>query len=219
MADRKDDKPSKDKNNKEHYDWNILGDRRRGINRRDEAERQSAVPSDRRRGPDRREQSPEDQRIAPQKENGHLGGTGIEEQAVKVELPSQTDYISLVRQFVGGIAKKAGFNDIEIEKIELALDEACSNVLQHAYKFESDNRYAIEITVNNTKLDIIITDQGDSFTFTEAVVPDIEKHVSELKVGGLGIFIMQQMMDDVKYETRANNNILHMVKYIRNKAE
>jgi anti-sigma regulatory factor (Ser/Thr protein kinase) len=45
---------------------------------------------------------------------------------------------------VGGIAKNAGFSDIEIEKIELAIDEACSNVLQHAYKFESNNRLAYD---------------------------------------------------------------------------
>jgi len=198
------------------YDWEILGNRRAGADRREEQEKLAAAAGEHRRGADRRTGA--DRRISPHKQDGHLGDdTGGQDQAVKVELPSQTDYISLVRQFVGGIAKKAGFNDIEIEKIELAIDEACSNVLQHAYKFESNNRYAIEITVKNTKLDIIITDQGDSFSFNDAVVPDIEKHISELKVGGLGIFIMQQMMDEVSYETRANNNILRMVKYIRQK--
>jgi serine/threonine-protein kinase RsbW len=213
MADENEKKKNQHKDN---YDWEILGNRRKGADRREEQDRLAGGNGERRRGADRRAGA--DARIPPHRENGHLGDDeGGIEQAVKVELPSQTDYISLVRQFVGGIAKKAGFNDIEIEKIELALDEACSNVLQHAYKFEGNNRYAIEISVKNTKFDIIITDQGDSFSFHDAVVPDIEKHVSELKVGGLGIFIMQQMMDEVRYETRANSNILRLVKYIRQK--
>ena len=202
----------KDKH-QDDYDWNILGDRRKVPDRRTEERR---VTSDRRTGEDRRDG--DDRRIAPRRDGDTLKTTPVEK-TVKMELPSSTDYISLVRQFVGGIAQKAGFTEIDIEKIELALDEACSNVLQHAYKFESNNRYAIEISVKNAKLDIVITDQGDSFTFEEAVVPDIEQHVSELKVGGLGIFIMQQMMDDVKYEPSNNGNILRMAKYIKNKSQ
>jgi serine/threonine-protein kinase RsbW len=206
MADEK-------RNPQDQYDWQILGERRRPNERRaGDDQRPGNVEPD---GADRRTR--EDRRIAPQRPQDQLGADSGDEKAVKMELPTQTDYISLVRQFVGGISRKAGFGDIDIEKIELAIDEACSNVLQHAYKYESDNRYAVEITIRNTKLDIVITDQGDSFSFHDAVVPDIEQHVSELKVGGLGIFIMQQMMDDVKYETRANNNILRLTKFIHHK--
>ena len=186
-------------------------ERRKNNERRKSAERRTKA--ERRNGQDRR--------IAPKSKNDNIS-TQVEDEgrAVKVELPSQTDYISLVRQFVGGVAKKAGFNDLDIEKIELAIDEACSNVLQHAYKFASNNRYAIEIAIANSKLNIIITDQGDSFTFNGEVVPDIEKHVSELKIGGLGIFIMQQMMDEVNYESLPEcGNVLRMVKYIKTDKE
>lgn len=191
------------------YDYTKHGDRRNRVDRREERKVKSNDygGQERREGDERRETD----RIAPQ--GNHRIGTNV--QAVKVELPSQTDYISLVRQFVGGVAKKAGFTDIDIEKIELALDEACSNVLQHAYKFETNNRYEIELIVDKLKLDIIITDQGDSFQFHDHVAPDIEQHISELNVGGLGIFIMQQMMDEVRYESLPDSgNVLRMVKYI-----
>jgi len=158
-------------------------------------------------------------RIVPNVDDHTINSKSKFEQKVKIEMPSQTDYISLIRQFVGGLAYKAGFNKEDIEKIELAIDEACTNVLQHSYKFESDKRYDIEIEIKNSKLDIIITDNGDPFFFDVNEEQDTDKHISELKVGGLGIYIMQQVMDEVKYESgNGRANVLRMVKYIGEKS-
>jgi len=158
-------------------------------------------------------------RLVPNVEEHTIDAKSSFEQKVKIEMPSQTDYISLIRQFVGGLALKAGFNKEDIEKIELAIDEACTNVLQHSYKFESDKRYDIEIEIKNSKLDIVITDNGDPFFFDFEQKQDTNKHISELKVGGLGIFIMQQVMDEVKYERGdGKGNVLRLVKYIDEKS-
>ena len=111
-------------------------------------------------------------------------------------------------------AELCGFNKEEIGKIILAVDEATTNVIKHAYKYAVDKQIKIKSEFKNGKFSIIIIDQGDHFDPERVPLPDLKEYHKQKRVGGLGMFLMRKLMDDVKYEYLANQNKVTLVKYI-----
>jgi len=132
-----------------------------------------------------------------------------------LKIPSQTDNLEIIRNFVSGVAKKVGFDSEESNKIELAVDEACTNVIEHAYKHDDNQNIDIAIKIDYQKLIVIVTDKGQSFKMEEIEMPDMQSYLAELRVGGLGIYLMKTLMDEVDYQTKPGvRNEVRMVKYL-----
>jgi serine/threonine-protein kinase RsbW len=137
-----------------------------------------------------------------------------------LKIPSQTDNLELIRNFVAGIAQKVGFNEEESNKIELAVDEACTNVIEHAYQHDESRDIDIAIKIDYNKLTVVVTDRGQSFEFEEVEMPDMKSYLAELRVGGLGIYLMKTLMDEVDYRSRPGvKNEVRMVKYFLKKGK
>jgi len=135
-----------------------------------------------------------------------------------LKIPSQVDNLEIIRDFISGVAQKVGFEVDEANKIELAVDEACTNVIEHAYNNDDSNDIDIAIKLDYQKLTILVTDRGKSFKFNQVEMPDMDSYLAELRVGGLGIYLMRTLMDEVDYLTKPNgNNEVRMVKYLLNK--
>jgi len=142
----------------------------------------------------------------------------VKEKQYHLKIPSQTDNLDLIRSFVAGIAKKVGFNDEEVNKIELAVDEACTNVIEHAYQHDETKDIDIAIKIGLQKLTVVVIDQGKSFNVRQIKLPDMKDYLAELRVGGLGIYLMKTLMDEVDYQSKpGNRNEVRMVKYILGK--
>lgn len=137
----------------------------------------------------------------------------------KLLIPSQTDNLELIRSFVGSVAEKVGFGDEDVGKIELACDEACTNVIKHAYGGEhADKALDILIKIDYQKFTIIVTDHGKGFNPNQVEMPDLKEYLAELRVGGLGIYLMKTLMDEVDYDIKPGvHNQVKMVKYFVNK--
>ncbi len=137
----------------------------------------------------------------------------------KLRIPSQTDNLELIRYFVGRVAEKVGFDDEDVGKIELACDEACTNVIKHAYSDRSQlQSLDIAIKLDYQKLTLIVTDHGKGFDPQAIKIPDMKEYLAELKVGGLGIYLMKTLMDEVTYDIKPGlSNQVSMVKYFINK--
>jgi len=132
-----------------------------------------------------------------------------------LKIPSQTDNLEIIRNFVNGVAKKVGFDGEESNKIELAVDEACTNVIEHAYAHDDNQNIDIAIKIDYQKLIVIVTDKGQSFQMDEVEMPDMKSYLAELRVGGLGIYLMKTLMDEVDYQTKPGvKNEVRMVKYL-----
>jgi len=135
----------------------------------------------------------------------------------KLHIPSRAENLELIRNFVSGVARKVGFNTEDINKIELALDEACTNVIEHAYR-DSEGDIDIAIKVDYQKFTLVVTDKGRSFPFKELEMPDMKQYIAELRVGGLGIYLMKTLMDEVEYHSQPGvKNEVQMVKYLLQK--
>jgi serine/threonine-protein kinase RsbW len=138
----------------------------------------------------------------------------------QLKIPSQTDNLELIRNFVSGVAKKVGFDANDTNKIELAIDEACTNVIKHAYKHDEHQDIDIAIKIDYQKITIIVTDRGDTFRMKDVELPDMKSYLAELRVGGLGIYLMKTLMDEVDYKTDpSGQNKVQMVKYFLKKGK
>lgn len=120
-----------------------------------------------------------------------------------------------IRSFIIKHAKSFGFNDSESQNIALAVDEACSNLIKHAFKFDSEKKILIEIEKNSRFFTVKIMDDGAPFNPLEVEAPNMEDYFREYKIGGLGIQIMRKIMDEITYlpsKPSQGNNILTLKK-------
>ncbi|MCA9735240.1 MAG: ATP-binding protein [Deferribacteres bacterium] len=133
----------------------------------------------------------------------------------QLKIPSSTNHLELIREFVTNLARDVGFDDERISQIELAVDEACTNVVKHAYK--GDDRQPLDVLVKTDpkKFKIIISDKGKGFNPKLIKTPDMKKYLTEMRVGGLGIYLMQTLMDEVDFKIEpGKRNQVQLVKYI-----
>lgn len=128
---------------------------------------------------------------------------------------SSTDNLAAIREFVENSARESGFSNDIVSKISLAVDEACTNIIKHAYKYSPDNEISILTKLENSKFTISITDSGQNFNPQLVPEPDLKKYLQQHKVGGLGMYLMKKLMDEVKYNTLSGNqNQVVLVKYL-----
>ena len=119
----------------------------------------------------------------------------------KLIVQSRTENLSKIRDFVSNKASETGMSNDEVENIMLAVDEACTNIIKHAYKSFPDGEIIIKVEHNSDKLLITIVDYGNSFDPLVVPDPDLPKYYKDGRVGGLGMYLMKSLMDDIKYKT------------------
>jgi serine/threonine-protein kinase RsbW len=110
---------------------------------------------------------------------------------ITIELPSKPEYVSIARLTASVIANQCGFDFDDIEDIKVAVGEACNNAVLHSGS--QNSTYKINYYVENDQYKIKVIDQGTGFNLKDYHEPDLEHP----KVGGLGIFIMKSLMDEV----------------------
>ena len=133
-----------------------------------------------------------------------------------VRFAAKFEYLDEIREYVGNIARKGGFGDKDVYNIQLATDEAASNIIEHAYEGVSDGVLDLACGMDGDAIKIVLVDYGVPYDPSAIPMPDIKADLSERKIGGLGIFLMRKLMDEVHYEPRADkSNVLSMIKYKR----
>lgn len=121
----------------------------------------------------------------------------IKEQELQVK--SRTENLSKIREFIQGFASSVGFKQEAIDNMMLAVDEACTNIIKHAYKSYPDGEIVIRIDYKAQKLIINIIDFGKAFHPESIPEPNIQEYYRQHRVGGLGMYLMKTLMDEVKY--------------------
>jgi len=133
----------------------------------------------------------------------------------QLKIPSQSDNLAIIRDVVAKVASRIGFDTDEASKIELAVDEACTNVIKHAYANNSNQMIEVSIKVDQKKLIIIVADKGKGFNPDKIKLPDLNESIKEGRKGGLGICLIKTLMDKVEFEIKpGSKNQVKMIKYI-----
>ena len=134
---------------------------------------------------------------------------------LKLKITSHTSNLMLVRDFIADAAKNFGFDDENINKIIMAVDEACTNIIKHAYGSQPGQPIDIAVSTDNKKFSVIIKDKGKYFEPKEICPPDMREYLKQYKVGGLGIHLMKSLMDEIKYKIQPGvQNEVKLVKYL-----
>ena len=131
--------------------------------------------------------------------------------------PGRFESLSRVSQFVVRAAQAAGLNPKAIYAVELAVDEACSNIIDHAYGGEGIGD--MECSVATTDEGLLITLRDFGRPFDPALVPDpqINVPIDKLRSRGVGLFLIRKMMDRVEYRASTEHgNVLTMLKRKQN---
>lgn len=96
--------------------------------------------------------------------------------------------------------------------INLVLEEALSNVIFYAYETQGNEEIQIDFLFEENQLKITISDGGKAFDPTLEIDPDISLGVEDRPIGGLGIYLIRKLMDEVKYARVEEKNVLSLVK-------
>ena len=140
---------------------------------------------------------------------------GTKDNQLELEVKAKLENLAVLDDFVAEFMKQLGMKKDVTLQVRLAVSEACTNIIQHAYSGESEEPIIILCSMSGNDLVIEIRDWGKSFDPDSVPQPDTESELLERKEGGIGIFLLRKMMDDVRYVFRAGRyNELRMIKHI-----
>ena len=121
--------------------------------------------------------------------------------------------LEAIREFYQQAAIEAGLNKDAIFEMEMAIDEAVANIIDHALGGEDRGDIECRYEKLTNGLKVIFHDHGIPFDPEAVEIPDIVSNPLQRKEGGLGLYFMRQMMDEVCFSTDSNGgNLLTMVK-------
>ena len=122
------------------------------------------------------------------------------EKTFVLKVPSSTENLALIREFVGSIGLQAGLDQKDVGKLELAVDEACANVIEHAYGHDATKEVVVRASLDEETLKIDVEDTGRGFDPENIEQEKLEELINKRATGGLGMRLMQTLMDEVRYE-------------------
>ena len=135
---------------------------------------------------------------------------------VEIRVPAKAQYIGIARLTISGLASRLGFNYDEIEDLKIATSEAVTNAVQHAYQ-DNEGEVVVGCALFEDKIEIMIADHGESFNYEETkkdIGPYNElEEVEFLREGGLGLYLMETLMDEVKVHHEEGVTVF-MTKYL-----
>ena len=127
--------------------------------------------------------------------------------------PGQFGSLAAICEFVTRAAEAADLDARAVYAVQMAVDEACTNIIEYAYGGEGRGDIECTCQTNDDGLSIILRDQGSPFDPECIPEPDRDATIQECKIGGLGLYFMRQLMDKVNFEFTDSGNILTMVKH------
>jgi len=137
------------------------------------------------------------------------------EQSRQLVVPGRFECLTDIAVFVTQAAREAGLNNDEVFHVEMAVDEACSNIIEHAYASQPGD---INLACNcpaTGRFEVVIRDSGQPFDPADIPMPNVGAltDLDELSEGGLGLYFMRKLMDEVRFEfVPGQGNVLTMTK-------
>jgi serine phosphatase RsbU (regulator of sigma subunit)/anti-sigma regulatory factor (Ser/Thr protein kinase) len=136
----------------------------------------------------------------------------------KLSCAARYENLATISGFVLDSAQAAGLDEATRYDIQMAVDEACANIIEHAYEGETNGEIECSCVDTPEQLTITLCDHGKAFDPQRVQIPDTHANIEDRPIGGLGLFFMRQLMDDVRFEFKPSvddsppTNILTLVK-------
>ena len=132
----------------------------------------------------------------------------------RLSIPSQTRYLNLVTGLAKRASLVAGMDDATAAKVSIAVDEAVTNVIIHAYHGEANHQVDIELRFLAGALEIRIWNTGAGIKDDDVVLPDPKEYVKHPRKGGLGLLLMSRFMDEIHFQEAGGKSECCMIKRV-----
>lgn len=135
---------------------------------------------------------------------------------IEMKYPAKADYVGVIRLSVSGIASRMGFSYEDIEDLKVAVSEATTNIVTHAY--DDEGEMTLGFAVYADRLEVMVADQGESFhlqDIKDGIGPydqNVES-IESLREGGFGLYLINALMDKVEINNKYGVIVL-MTKYL-----
>ena len=126
-------------------------------------------------------------------------------------LESLSDFREFIKEQCMGLP---GITDEVLYDVQLAVDEACTNIISHGYADMDAGSIILDLEINPDKLIVALTDFGHSFEPSSTPIPDVNAPIEERELGGFGLFFIQQSVDDMTYQVTEDGNKMILTKYL-----
>lgn len=134
--------------------------------------------------------------------------------SIEIKIPSDPKFLKIIRAIMSQIGETLGFSAEETKNITLAVDEACSNIIKHAYSGAAGKPIHVTCTLHKNRLEILLKDFGKKANINEIK----SRELDDVRPGGLGVHLIKSVMDIVNYENQSEEgNQLQLVKFIQKK--
>ncbi len=127
-------------------------------------------------------------------------------------IPATTLRLAEVRSFVEKHGKEHGYSAEQMHDVRLAVDEALTNIIKHAYEKDSTKKIDIELEINSEKLCVTLADTGKAFKVRALKQPNVLEYARQKKRGGMGLYLIHTLMDSVDYYRKEGKNEIRMCK-------
>lgn len=143
----------------------------------------------------------------------------VEQKSARVEeFPARFESLNPIREFVGEAARDCGLDEASVYAVQMSVDEACSNIIEHAFGGECQDLIQCACQLGEDRLTITLYDCGQPFDPSAVPEPNLEADLQDRQTGGLGLFFMHRLMDEVRFKFVPGDgeepgcNILTMIK-------
>lgn len=127
---------------------------------------------------------------------------------------AELEALARIRARVEEFSKMEGFSEELTYHLLLCVDEACTNIITHGYEGMNPGSILLDIERQNDRVEITITDFGQAFEPAPPPRPDVSEALEEGRMGGFGLFLIYQTMDNVDYTATPAGNYLRLTKSI-----
>ncbi|CEI82535.1 serine-protein kinase RsbW [Oceanobacillus oncorhynchi subsp. incaldanensis] len=137
---------------------------------------------------------------------------------IEMKVPAKAEYIGVMRLTLSGVANRMGFSYDAIEDLKVAISEAVTNAVEHAYEEKESGEITVGFGLYEDRMEIMVADRGGSFDLEEVkngTGPyQSDEPVEKIREGGFGLFLIEALMDEVKINNKYGVMVI-MTKYNR----
>lgn len=133
---------------------------------------------------------------------------------LEIKITNKITEVSRVVDQVEVFAEEINLPFKVLNTVNLALDEIITNIISYGYADEESHEIKIELFLHDGVLSVIVEDDAKAFNPLEQPEPDIDIPLEEKQIGGLGIHLIKNLMDELDYTRTGNKNIFVMRKKI-----
>lgn len=136
-------------------------------------------------------------------------------QRFQITRAAELESLQVFRSFITECCARYDIPNDTVLDLKLAVDEACTNIIEHGYKGMDPGSIILSFRIESDRILVQITDFGHVFEPADAPKPDVEAALEDRPLGGLGLFLIYQTMDNIDYQSSDDGNTLTFTKYIK----